>query len=312
MKKEQNLFTDVYVEAYEEVSGVTHAYEITAEILADRLEILLPNPQNITELGSGSGNSAAVLSKHFPNTQFFCIEPSPFIFTAQKKRCNKTSDFQSEEALRYVNEVQIRIQPTKDNIHLIRAVGEHIPLVKERIDAVICCESFHWLAPESALPEIYQILKPGGYLVLDESGSQFDFENNLNECHVTRHPLFQEFQRQLAGMFKETLRPHTYLFNQKSITELLQKYGFRLIPDKNGDPYTTTTVLYTDTQVESVIKNGARMRIAITHPECIDNGTADGLINTAWERTQKTEIAQNTPCFPQTYETFAGFVFQKK
>jgi SAM-dependent methyltransferase len=44
--------------------------------------------------------------------------------------------------------------------------GEATGLATDSMDAVVCCQAFHWLDPALALPEFHRILKPGGWAAL--------------------------------------------------------------------------------------------------------------------------------------------------
>ena len=46
------------------------------------------------------------------------------------------------------------------------ATAEEIPANDRSVDVVVVAQAFHWFDPESALPEIARVLKPGGHVAL--------------------------------------------------------------------------------------------------------------------------------------------------
>lgn len=324
MTEENTVFAESYVIPYEQASFDTRAYECTAASLAGLLKNRInDNPIMTAEIGSGTGNSSIVFLEALPNIQFlYCIEPGDFIRSAQTKFDSKKRK-PDPPVLKYITEMESRAEKYRDKIHLVQAVGEKIPMESESMDAVFCCQSFHWLDPEKALSEIYRILKPGGYFLLDESGYQIDLGQQINDIHVTKHPFFRIFQTNLNqllvnGKFILETTPQNpeYQFTVKKLCELVKRFGFKAVPIIDGRPYQLTKVPYSLEQVKSATYNGARMRIARmkTAGQLLKDVTPEELeeiIQKAMEITEENnqETAQTED---QYSETFAGFIFQKQ
>jgi SAM-dependent methyltransferase len=51
-------------------------------------------------------------------------------------------------------------------VEALAGTAEAIPLPDSSADAVVCAQSFHWFATETALAEVRRVLKPGGRLGL--------------------------------------------------------------------------------------------------------------------------------------------------
>ncbi len=317
-------FTESYVIPYEQASSDTRAYERTAASLAGLLKNRInDNPIMAAEIGSGTGNSSIVFLEALANIQFlYCIEPGDFIRSAQTKFVSRKRK-PDPSVLIYIKEMESRAEKYGEKIHLIQAVGEKIPMKPESMDAVFCCQSFHWLEPEKALTEIYRILKPGGYFLLDESGYQIDLGQQTNDIHVTKHPLFKAFQTSLnqllvdGGFILETTPQNPgYLFTVKKVCDLVERFGFRAVPTIDNRPYQLTKVPYSLKQVKSVIYNGVRMRIAgmKTAGQLLKDVTPEELeeiIQKAMEITEENN-QETTQTEDQYSETLAGFIFQKQ
>lgn len=324
MSERNTAFTQAYVGLYEQLSSDTGAYEATAKALAELLKSRIHNQSIVAgEIGSGTGNSSIAFLKFLPIKSLWAIEPSDFIRSAQGKFYNIPEQLSPFSPPEYMAKMRKRAEKYKEKVHLVRAVGENIPLRPESMDAVLCCESFHWLRAEKALPEIYRILKPGGYLLLDESGYQIDMGEPINNIHVTKHPLFKTFQMHLnqllvqRGLIPKATSPEAgYLFTVKGLRELVRKYGFKAFPVKDTKPDRFTKVPYSFEQVKSVTYNAARMVIAgmQTAGKLLKDATPEDLEEVVTEAVRMTELEDKDAIWTKNKyaETFAAFIFQKQ
>ncbi|MEN8723797.1 MAG: class I SAM-dependent methyltransferase [Alphaproteobacteria bacterium] len=104
--------------------------------LTDTLEI---GPDTkLLEIGAGTGKFTKLLT--LTGAAIIALDPVPEMLTAL------------HEALPMVTSVT--------------AQAEKIPLDDQSVDVVICAQSFHWFANETALAEIKRVLRPGGRLGL--------------------------------------------------------------------------------------------------------------------------------------------------
>jgi len=326
--QETSPFCKKYAPMYELVSSKIRSYERTAEALAGRLLDTNKQFEHLLELGSGTGNATTVFLETISSLQtIYCLEPSEFIEIAQNKQRNDFTDVSYEEnksawnkAWKYVQEMSNRLQPHKEKLKLIRGNGHTIPLRDQTMEAITMIQVFHWLDMNTALSEFYRVLKPGGIIAFDVSGSRFDFgseKEKLNTMHVTRHPFFILFQEklknilELKGIHQENTTSSPK-FTEEILKKLFEEKGFIRIADKNRHPYTITIVPYTMEQIYSVAKYGTRMRIGrlmpelLATPELIDDITSRALEETKniWEEKNKN--------IPYYAETFAAFIFQKQ
>ena len=290
-----------YAERYDALSGDITAYEVWARTLADRLREHKPNARNILEIGSGTGNSAVVLLETAPSIErVYGVEVDDFILLARAKQKGTVGQlFSPDTAPAYSHQIEQRMQAHKDRFQLIKGSGNALPVKDGSMDAVFMNQVFHWLDPDKSLEEIHRVLKPDGVIVFDESESQFDFGNSAEGERIKReqavdHPFVKLFQENLENELESKgivveKKPVQYLFTIDSLSTLLEKHGFELVPNPDGDAYTTATVRYSLEQTMSFAENGARMRIMRQMPDLLKTpGLADEVVSAAMEKTKRS------------------------
>ncbi len=99
----------------------------------------------LAEVGSGTGAFIKILSERV-NAEIIGIEPS-------------------KPMLKHSASLQ-----TRTHVHLIRGVGEHIPLRKNSIDKALLVFSYHHLSdPSKTLQSLYMTVKDGGEVIVFEA-----------------------------------------------------------------------------------------------------------------------------------------------
>lgn len=144
-------------------------YENLADKIAfHRLLKLIPFKDNLLDAGGGFGRLAQEYASHFRK----CI-----IVDASKKHLSLAK----------------RICVQFANLKLKRGFLENLPLEENTFDVAICIRTFHHLQnPKKAIAEIYRVLKPGGYFIL-EFANKVRFKNllkalfSLNISFLTNH-----------------------------------------------------------------------------------------------------------------------------
>jgi SAM-dependent methyltransferase len=96
------------------------------------------NPTTAVELGAGTGLFTAPLAERVPTV--FAVEP----------------DIQ----------MRSRLAAHCPGVTVLDGTAERIPLGDGSVDAVFCHSVWHWVDPESALPEIARVLVAGGLLAV--------------------------------------------------------------------------------------------------------------------------------------------------
>ena len=110
--------------------------------------ILVKKKAPILEVGSGTGALAKILLKKDPNVEIIGVEPSVNMIS-------KTLELSEEP-----------------NVHLIRAVGEHLPLRESSLPLIALVFSYHHLRdPGQTLIASFKALKPSGFILIFEADS---------------------------------------------------------------------------------------------------------------------------------------------
>lgn len=103
-----------------------------------RAELSLRTGCTVVDLGAGTGKFTSQLTAS--GARVLAVEP----ITAMADQLRKE-------------------QP---GVQILEGTADRIPLADSSCDAVVCAQSFHWFATETALAEIRRVLRPGGSLGL--------------------------------------------------------------------------------------------------------------------------------------------------
>ena len=186
-------------------------YENQAEKIAfHRFLKLIPSKDNLLDAGGGFGRLADEYSSYFRE----CL-----IVDASEKHLD-------------IAKKLFRQYP---NLKLKKGFLEDLPLKGNSFGVVICIRTLHHLKnPQKAIQEIYRVLKPGGYFIL-EFANKARFKNILKAClklnlnYLTNHqpsginhhnevPFFSYHPNQIKTML---------LSNRFSIIKTLSVSNFR-------------------------------------------------------------------------------------
>ncbi|MGE4610124.1 MAG: class I SAM-dependent methyltransferase [Paracoccaceae bacterium] len=100
--------------------------------------VALSAASTVLDLGAGTGKFTKVLAR--TDARVIAVEPV---------------DAMRDQLCQYVPEITA-----------LAGSAENIPLVDSSVDVVVCAQSFHWFATQSALTEIHRVLRPGGKFAL--------------------------------------------------------------------------------------------------------------------------------------------------
>ena len=327
-------FTRQFAADYENWSGVGRHYEALARALASRIREASPDARNVLEIGTGTGNSAAVLLEQLPDIILFGAEPGEFLELAVAKWRNDDSvanffNSSISSSHPYSEEIAQRLAPHRERLYLLKETGEKLSFVDESLDAIAMCQVFHWFkeSQDVALEEMRRVLKPGGIIVFDESGAQFDFgsskdEQELNGRFIHFHPFARLFRNNLnEELLRNGHEPITvpsspgtfsYQFTQDSLQKLYAQHGFEFIPTSAGSPYSVT---YRPDPVEKIIvhEKTAHMRLmASSNPLLRNPEYVDEMIERVMHDTLHTLNDEENKNFEEKYgATAATFVARK-
>ncbi|CAB1218999.1 class I SAM-dependent methyltransferase [Acinetobacter bouvetii] len=101
-------------------------------------QIQLNQNSKVIDLGSGTGKFLPYLQQL--TSHILAVEPIPAMLE--------------------------QLRQAYPEIQTLQASSEHLPILANSIDAVICAQSFHWFANLETLGQIHQVLKSEGHLTL--------------------------------------------------------------------------------------------------------------------------------------------------
>lgn len=128
--------------AIQRFSGFAHEYDLFrpapprdfAPLLTRLTQI--PRPELVVDLGCGTGLSTRCWADRA--TRVVGVEPSTDMIAVARARTP---------------------QPT---VSYCQAFGHQVPLPDRCADIVTCCDSLHWMEPETTMSEVVRLLRPGG------------------------------------------------------------------------------------------------------------------------------------------------------
>jgi ubiquinone/menaquinone biosynthesis C-methylase UbiE len=141
----------------------------------------------ILEIGCGTGELTAQLLKHFPNAAIFGIDVSSDMLNLAQQ---KLADYQP------------RLRLIKQNV-------TDLNFPKDTFDLIISSSVWHYLTdPKTVLEHIYRVLKPKGYLLIN------DWCGDYLTCAL------------LDQYLHLTKRPHYHTYTQRELQQLIIDHHF--------------------------------------------------------------------------------------
>lgn len=323
------IFNASYISGYEEASsGTPRLYEIGATALVGS-DPVTKLDLTVIELGSGTGNSTAILAALRPDfRRIISVDPSGDFLQIAKYKFSEGLFLEpsiSERAKAYIEEVRIKSRSYRDRITLLRGAAQAIPLTSGIADRVYACNSWHWFAQDNAsFSEIGRVLKPNGKLFFDSTGSQFDFEDQtfegrrVNDIHVLEHPLYTKLMSSIQRVALEDgivwegpkQKPREFMFNLEYLTQKLGTFGFEIVPFEDGQPYLLTVVPKSIESLMDTLRVGPRMWAMFNNPpfEDLTPEQKQSIVDRALQ-----VIVDNYPDLQKipSLEAFASFAFKK-
>jgi len=167
----------------------------------------LPESPLIVDVGTGPGFLCIELAKPLPGAAFIGVDPSPHAVETARQ-CATRAGLERFEA-----------RPGR---------AEQLPVNSDIVDLVVSRESLHeWEDAQAGCAEMCRVLKPGGYLALED----------LNRaCARWKRTLFVL----LTGLgtdleiTRERLRAYEMAFTPEEVEELLEHSGFEIIKSETG------------------------------------------------------------------------------
>ena len=159
-------------------------------------EFLNKSKGKVLDFGSGSGRSLLELKKS-KDKELYLLDFSEEMLKRAEQRAKKLGI--------KITTIKSRLEKTK--------------LEDNFFDAAICVAAIHCVETkakrESALKELYRVLKPG-------SKAEIEVWNKDS-------PRYQKAKKEKYIAWREKGKRYYYLYDDKELTELLEKVGFKII-----------------------------------------------------------------------------------
>ncbi len=139
----------------------------------------------------------------------------------------------STAALAEISETVIGIDPNADmlaqagsylsgrsGVHLLCGTAEALPLESESADLIVCSQSFHWMDPETAIPEICRVLRDGGLFATVD----YDWPGVYTlDCELAYRALIDQSER-IIGQHPEIVG-NSHKWSKSKHCENLRRFG---------------------------------------------------------------------------------------
>lgn len=149
---------------------------------------------SILDVGAGSGDFIAVLKNVFPKAKITGVDPDDDFLQEAKKRFTDCS--------------------------FMKMNGEHLEFADNSFDLASISMALHHLPDiQKALIEMQRVVKPGGWIVVNEL-----FSNNLNHAQEV-HKMFHHFRSSIDRL---TGVNHNETFEKEQILQMIEEAGIKV------------------------------------------------------------------------------------
>lgn len=185
-------------------------YDVHAHLhrrIIDDLLGFLPNskPQNIADLGCGTGLLTEEIRKKYPRARIVGVDLAPGMIEAAKTKV-LGAEFMEFDV-------------------------EDLPFERSSFDLLVSSSSFQWMDTEKVIKEAGRVLKPGGQLIFSTFGEGTLKELESLGFRIHKLPSLEEWRKQLSKRFAtvelESRTFREFFQSAKQLTDFLKIIGAR-------------------------------------------------------------------------------------
>ena len=145
----------------------------------------------IVDIGCGYGHALQVLDRHFDPDKIIGIDIDNTVLKVAR----------------------IKSKHCRCEVQLIKGRSESISLPDQSADLILCHQTFHhFVDQQSAIGEMFRILKPGGRLLFAESCRKYIHSWII--CLLFRHPMDMQ---KMAFQYLKLLRKTGFVFDKNNV-----------------------------------------------------------------------------------------------
>ncbi|MEX1201153.1 MAG: malonyl-ACP O-methyltransferase BioC [Methylophaga sp.] len=149
----------------------------TADELLDRLKLIKIQPQNIVDLGAGTGRNLPLLKQHYPAANIVAVDIAPaMLYQARSRMRQGIKRFWSDKSIQY-----------------LAGDAEALPLADNSVDLLYANLALQWCDLTTSFAEIQRVLKPGGLLMFTTLGPDTLQELRQSWAAVDSYPHINQF-----------------------------------------------------------------------------------------------------------------------
>lgn len=154
---DKNAMRSSFAQAADSYDAVAALQCLTADEMLSRLPFLAIAPDNVLDLGCGTGRNLSLLQSHYPKARIWAMD----IAEAMLKYARRQQGLSSRLS---------KWLPGRTNTPFIAGDAEQLPFADNSFDLVFANLTLQWCEPAKSFAELQRVMKPSGCLMFSTLG----------------------------------------------------------------------------------------------------------------------------------------------
>lgn len=154
---DKNAMRSAFGQAVDSYDAVAELQRLTADEMLSRLPFLAIKPENVLDLGCGTGRNLSQLQKHYPKARIWAVDIAEAMLKYARRQQGRDT-------------LLSKWLPGRVAAPFIAGDAEMLPFADNSFDLVFANLTLQWCDPTASFLELQRVLKPGGCLMFSTLG----------------------------------------------------------------------------------------------------------------------------------------------